>query len=115
MLSQSKFSKDNSVKIVIWMCKLKDLNKVRWRYAKEKGIEKCPRKLLKKKIFKGVIKHSNLDTLKEVMSDFVAALDEEEVRRTVRDVRPWAGLCTKMNLGHFESQLQKYKKGTIEE
>ena len=62
-----------------------------------------------------VCKHSNLDKLKEVMSDFVAALDKEEVRRAVRDFRPWAGLCTKMNLGHFESQLQKYKKGTIEE
>ena len=112
MLSQSKFSKDNSVKIVIWMCKLKDLNKVRWRYAKEKGIGKCPRKLPKNKIFK-CVKHSNLDKLKELMSNFVATLDEEEVRRAVRDVRPWARLCTKMNLGHFESQLQKYKKGTI--
>ena len=71
MLSQSKFSKDNSVKIVIWMCELKDLDKVRWHYAKEKGIKKCPRKLPKKKIFK-CVKHRTLEKLKEVMSNLVA-------------------------------------------
>ena len=72
MLSQSKFSKDDFVNIVIWMCKLKDLDKVCWHYAKEKGIKKFPRKLPKKKIFKRV-KHKTLEKLQEVMSDFVAA------------------------------------------
>ena len=43
------------------------------------------------------------------------SLDEEEVRRAVRDVRPREELCIKIDGGHFESQLQKYKRETIEE
>ena len=31
------------------------------------------------------------------------------------DVRPRAELCIKMDSSHFESQLKKYKRGTIEE
>ena len=61
------------------------------------------------------VKPKTLDDLKEVVSDFVESLDEEEVRRAVRDVRPRAELCIKMDGGHFESQLKKYKRGTIEE
>ena len=61
------------------------------------------------------VKPSTLEELKEVVSDFVASLDDEDVRRAVRDVRPRAELCIKMDGGHFESQLQKYKRGTIEE
>ena len=53
--------------------------------------------------------------LKEVVSNFVESLDDEVVRRAVRDVRPRAELCLKMGGGHFESQLKKYKRGTIEE
>ena len=45
-------------------------------------------------------------------SNFVESLDEEEVRR---DVRPRAELCIKMDGGHFESELKKYKRGTIED
>ena len=37
------------------------------------------------------------------------------VRRAVRDVRPRAKMCIKMGGSHFESQLKKYKRGTIEE
>ena len=37
MAPGSQFSTDDSVKIVTWWGKLKDLDKVRWRYAKEKG------------------------------------------------------------------------------
>ena len=55
MPPRSEFSTDDSVKIVTWWCELKDLVKVCWRYAKEKGIEKFPRKLPKKKVFKCVI------------------------------------------------------------
>ena len=51
----------------------------------------------------------------EVVSDFVASLDPAEVRRAVKDVRPRAELCVKMDRGHFESKLKKYKSGTIEE
>ena len=51
----------------------------------------------------------------EVVSDFVASLDPAEVRRAVRDVRPRAELCVKMDGGHFESKLKKHKRGTIEE
>ena len=49
------FEKEDCVKIVAWWYELKDLNKVRWRYAKLKGIEKHPRKLPKKNVFKTVI------------------------------------------------------------
>ena len=34
---------------------MKDLNKVRWRYAKENGIEKFPRKLPTRKQFKVIV------------------------------------------------------------
>ena len=57
------------------------------------------------------VKPKTLNDLKEV----VESLDEEEVRRAVRDVRPRAELCIKMDGSHFESQLKKYKRGTIEE
>ena len=50
-----------------------------------------------------------------MVSDFVASLDDEDVRRAVRDVRPRAELCIKMDGGHFDAELQKYKRGTIEE
>ena len=111
MAPRSQFSTDDSVKIVTWWGELKDLDKVRWRYAKEKGIEKFPRKLPTKKVFNP----QTLEDLKEVVSDFVESLDDEVVRRAVRDVRPRAELCLKMGGGHFESQLKKYKRGTIEE
>ena len=39
------------------------------------------------------------------------SLDEEEIRRAVRAVRPRVELCIKMDGGHFESQLKKYKQG----
>ena len=35
-----------------------------------------------------------------VVSNFVESLDEEEVRRAVRDIRPRAELCIKMDGGH---------------
>ena len=55
------------------------------------------------------------EELKMVVSDFVECLDEDVVRRVVRDIRPRAELCIKMGGGHFESQLKKYKRGAIEE
>ena len=61
------------------------------------------------------VKPCDLEELKEVVNDFVDNLDEDVVRRAVRDVRPRAELCIKMGGGHFESQLKKYKRGTIEE
>ena len=61
------------------------------------------------------VKPKTFDDLMEVVSDFVASLDPAEVRRAVRDVRPRAELCVKMDGGHFESKLKKYKRGTIEE
>ena len=36
------------------------------------------------------VKPKTLEELKEVVSEFVASLDEEEMRRYVRDVRPRA-------------------------
>ena len=110
MPPRPKFSTEDSVKIVECWFELKDIHKVRWRYAKEKGIEHFPRKLPTRKNFK-CVKPKTLNDLKEV----VESLDEEEVRRAVRDVRPRAELCIKMDSGHFESQLKNSKQGTIEE
>ena len=50
MAHKCQFSTDDSVNIVPWWGKLKDLDKVRWHYAKEKGIERFPRKLLDQQI-----------------------------------------------------------------
>ena len=61
------------------------------------------------------VKPQTLEDLKEVVSDFVDSLDDAVVRRAVRDVRPRAELCLKIGGGQFESQLKKYKRGTIEE
>ena len=61
------------------------------------------------------VKPKTLRELKEVVSDFVDSLDEQEVRRAVRDTIPRAELCVKMGGGHFESQLKKYKQGRVEE
>ena len=47
----------------------------------------------------------------EVVNKFVASLYEAEVRGAMR---LWAELCIKMGGGHFESKLQKYKRGIIE-
>ena len=61
------------------------------------------------------VKPRDLEELKEVVNDFVDNLDEDLVRRAVRDVRPRAELCLKMGGGHFESQLKKYKREAREE
>ena len=174
MPPRPKFSTDDSVKIVGWWYELKDIHKVRWRYAKDKGIEHFPRKLPSRKAFRCVIwfqqdgarchtsnlslewlrekfgnqiisgnteipwparspdeapcdfylwsiceaeirrvKPRTLEDLMEVVNTFVASLDEAEVRRAVRDVRPRAELCVKMGGGHFKSKLKKYKRGSI--
>ena len=61
------------------------------------------------------VKPRTLEDLMEVVNTFVASLDEAEVRRAVRDVRPRAEMCVKMGGGHFESKLKKYKRGSNEE
>ena len=61
------------------------------------------------------VRPTTLEDCIEVVNTFVASLDEAEVRRAVRDVRPRAELCVKMDGGHFDSQLKKYRRGTIEE
>ena len=54
MPSRPQFSTDDSVKIQDWY-ELKDIHKVHCDYAKDKGIERFPRKLLSRKVFKHVI------------------------------------------------------------
>ena len=61
------------------------------------------------------VKPKSLEDLMEVVTGYVGSLDEAEVRRAVRDVRPRAELCVKMGGSHFESKLKKYKRETIEE
>ena len=41
------------------------------------------------------VKPNNLEELKEVVYDCVASLDEDEVRRAVRDVRAWQSSASK--------------------
>ena len=55
MPSRPTFSTAESIQIVAWWHELKDFNKVRWRYAKENGIEKFPRKLPTRKKFKVIV------------------------------------------------------------
>ena len=49
----------------------------------------------------------------EVVNTFVASLDEAEARSAVRAVRLRAEICIKMGDSHFESKLEKYKRGSI--
>ena len=105
-----KFSTEDSVKIVEWWCELKDIHKVRWRYAKEKGTEKFPRKLPARKNFKCVI-----ERFKNTGSVQMWSLWTRRRSGEPSDVRPRAELCIKMDSSHFESQLKKYKRKTIEE
>ena len=86
---------------------MKDIHKVRWRYAKEKGIEHFPRKLPTRKNFKCVIER--------FQKTGSVKLDDHRTRRRSGDFRPWADLCIKMDSSNFESQLKKYKRGTIED
>ena len=58
-------------------------------------------------------KPKTLEDLMEVVNTFVASLDEAEVRRAVRAVRLRAEICIKMGGSHFESKLEKYKRGSI--
>ena len=59
------------------------------------------------------VKLKTLEDLIEVVNEFVASLDEAEVRRAVRDVRPRDEWCIKMGGGHFKSKLQKYRSYRI--
>ena len=49
---KSKFSTDDSIQLVAWWYELKDIHKVQWRYAKDKGIKKFSRKLPSRRVFK---------------------------------------------------------------
>ena len=42
-----------SIQIVAWWHDMKDLNKVRWRYAKENGIEKFRMRLISQSLQSG--------------------------------------------------------------
>ena len=55
MPSKSKFSMDDSIQLVALWYELKDIHNVRWRYSKDKGIEKFSRKLPSRRVFKCVI------------------------------------------------------------
>ena len=52
------------------------------------------------------VKPRDLGELQEVVSDFVESLDEDVVRRAVRDVRPRAEMCIKMG-GITAEEIQK--------
>ena len=52
------------------------------------------------------VKPRNLGEPQEVVSDFVKSLDEDVVRRAVRDVRPRAEMCIKMG-GVTAEEIQK--------
>ena len=52
MAPKCPFPTEECTQIVTWWCELKDHDKVRWKYAKLKGIEKHPRQIPKKNVFK---------------------------------------------------------------
>ena len=52
------------------------------------------------------VKPRDLGELQEVVSDFVQSLDEDVVRRAIRDNRPRAEMCIRMISGNFKSQLK---------
>ncbi len=52
------------------------------------------------------VKPRDLGELQEVVRDFVEFLDEEVVRRAVRDIRPRAEMCIKMGCVTAE-EIQK--------
>ena len=55
MAPKCPFPTEECTQIVTWWCQLKDHDKVRWKYAKLKGIEKHPRQIPEKNVFKSVI------------------------------------------------------------
>ena len=55
MALKCPFPTEECTQIVTWWCKLKDHDKVLWKYAKLKGIEKHLRQIPKKNVFKSVI------------------------------------------------------------
>ena len=55
MAPKCPFPTEECTQIGTWWCELKDHDKVRWKYAKLKGIEKHPRQIPKKNVFKSVI------------------------------------------------------------
>ena len=59
------------------------------------------------------VKPKTLKDLMEVVNTFVASLDKAEVRRAVRAMRLRAEMFIKMGGSHFETKLQKYKRGSI--
>ena len=56
-----------------------------------------------------------LPPLQNSSHNFLESLDDEVVRRAVRDIRPGAELYLKMGGSNFESQLKKYKRETLDQ
>ena len=44
------------------------------------------------------------------VEDFANSLDEDEVRKAVKDIKPRAAVCKSVNGGAFEYKLKKMKK-----
>ena len=56
------------------------------------------------------VKPQTLDELKEVVTDYVESLSEEEVRKAVKNTSFRAEMCLQVQGGHFEHLLQKEKR-----
>ena len=109
MAPKSMFSTDDSIKIVAWWYELKDLDKVRWRYAKEKKIEHFPRKLPNKRVFKTVIdrfkKTGSVNIEYPKMEKKPVTEDEENVERVRNLVTTHLGMS--LNQMSLELNLPK--------
>ena len=53
---------------------------------------------------------STLEELVNTVEDFANSLDEDEVRKAVKDIKPRAAVCKSVNGGAFEYKLKKMKK-----
>ena len=102
----STFTKNLMVNIVLWLGQLKNVFKVRWKFAKHYDLDHRPRELPS---FKA------LEELKEIVDDFCESLDPDEIRRAVANVRKRAAACIECGGGHFEHLLKKARKDAAEE
>ena len=84
MAPRCPFPTEECTQIVGWWYELdKDLDKVRWKYAKLKGLERHPMKLPKKNVFKSIInRFLKTGTHKQPLT----RVDQGEVRDS-RDLR----------------------------
>ena len=100
------FTEDQMVIIVLWLGELKNVFKVRHKFAKHYGIACHSRKVPVIRSFQTVLGR---------FSKTGSTLDLEEIRRAVANVRKRAAACIECGGGHFEQLLKTAKNEAAEE